>query len=69
MVDPDSAGGETTEDAPLTQTFVWKNRIRCEQNAVRLREEGIRVSAIRLPPYVYGRGGTISSRRGQSESG
>ncbi len=58
MVDPDSAGGETTEDSPLSQTFILKDRIRSERHALRLSEDGVRVSAIRLPPYVYGRGGS-----------
>ena len=58
VVDPDPAGGETTEDAPLSQTFVLKNRVRSERHALRLADAGVRVSAIRLPPYVYGRGGS-----------
>lgn len=55
---PDPSGGETTEDAPPTQTSVLKDRIRSERHALRLSEDGVRVSAIRLPPYVYGRGGS-----------
>ncbi|KAK9342695.1 hypothetical protein V1522DRAFT_415389 [Lipomyces starkeyi] len=58
VVDPDPAGGETTEDSPLAQTFVLKDRIRSERHALRLSEDGVRVSVIRLPPYVYGRGGS-----------
>lgn len=58
LVDPDPAGGETTEDAPPSQTFVLKDRIRSEQHALSLKEQGVNVSAIRLPPYVYGRGGS-----------
>lgn len=58
VVAPDPAGGETTEDSPLSQTFVLKDRIRSERYALRLSEDGTRVSAIRLPPYVYGRGGS-----------
>lgn len=58
VVAPDPAGGETTEDSPLSQTFVLKDRIRSERYALRLSEDGVRVSAIRLPPYVYGRGGS-----------
>lgn len=58
VVAPDPAGGETTEDSPLSQTFVLKDRIRSERHALRLSEDGVRVSAIRLPPYVYGRGGS-----------
>ncbi len=59
FVEPDPAGGETTEDSPLsTRDFALKERIRSERHALRLRENGVRVSAIRLPPYVYGRGGS-----------
>ncbi|KAK9311123.1 hypothetical protein V1524DRAFT_443521 [Lipomyces starkeyi] len=58
VVDPDPAGVETTEDSPLAQTFVLKDRIRSERHALRLSEDGVRVSVIRLPPYVYGRGGS-----------
>ena len=58
VVDPDPAGGETFEDSPLAQTFVLKDRIHSERHALSLSKEGVRVSAIRLPPYVYGRGGS-----------
>ncbi len=58
MVEPDPAGRETTEDSAISETFVLKGRIHSERHALRLSEEGVRVSAIRLPPYVYGRGGS-----------
>ncbi len=58
VVAPDPAGLETTEDSPVSQTFALKDRILSERHALRLREAGVRVSAIRLPPYVYGRGGS-----------
>jgi len=58
VVEPDPQGGETTEDSPLSETFVLRHRIRSERHALRLSEDGVRVSAIRLPPYVYGRGGS-----------
>lgn len=58
VVAPNPAGGETSEDSPLSETFVLKDRIKSERNALRLREDGVRVGAIRLPPYVYGRGGS-----------
>jgi nucleoside-diphosphate-sugar epimerase len=58
VVAADPAGGETTEDSPLSETFVLKDRIRSEHHALRLSQDGVRVSAIRLPPYVYGRGGS-----------
>jgi nucleoside-diphosphate-sugar epimerase len=58
VVEPDAQGGETTEDSPLSETFILRHRIRSERHALRLSEEGVRVSAIRLPPYVFGRGGS-----------
>jgi nucleoside-diphosphate-sugar epimerase len=55
---PDPSGGETTEESPLAQgTLPLLKRIRSERHALSLSEKGVRVSAIRLPPYVYGRGG------------
>jgi nucleoside-diphosphate-sugar epimerase len=59
VVAPDPAGGETTEDSPLSETFVLKDRVLSERHALRFSEDGVRVSAIRLPPYVYGRGGSF----------
>ena len=59
VVEPDPAGGETTEDAPLSQTFVLRHRIRSERNGLRFSQEGVGVSVLRLPPYVYGRGGSF----------
>lgn len=58
LVEPDPAGAETTEESPLARTFFLKDRVRAEQHALRLAEQGVRVSAIRLAPYVYGRGGS-----------
>jgi len=59
IVAPDPAGGETTEDSPISETFILKDRVRSERYDLRLSEDGVRVSAIRLPPYVYGRGGSF----------
>ena len=39
VVEPDRAGGETTEDSPLSQTFPLKDRIRSERHALRLSED------------------------------
>jgi len=58
VVAPDPVGGETTEESPLSETFVLKDRIRSERHALDLSGAGVRVSAIRLAPYVYGRGGS-----------
>jgi len=55
---PDPEGGETTEDSPISETFILKDRILSERHALRLAEDDVQVSAIRLPPYVYGRGGS-----------
>jgi nucleoside-diphosphate-sugar epimerase len=58
LAEPDPAGGETTEDAPIAQgANPLLKRIRSERHALGLGERNIRVSVIRLPPYVYGRGG------------
>lgn len=57
FVTPDPSGGETTEDAPIEMSFRLSQRIRSERHALALAENGVHVSTIRLPPYVYGRGG------------
>lgn len=57
VVAPDPAGGETEEDAPLSETLILKDRIRLERRALQWSNEGVRVSAIRLAPYVYGLAG------------
>lgn len=55
---PNAAGEETTEDAPVAQgANPLLKRIRSERHALGLGERNIRVSVVRLPPYVYGRGG------------
>ena len=59
IVDPDPAGGETDEDAPISKTFVLKDRIKSEQFALSLTDKGIIVVVLRLPPYVYGRGASF----------
>jgi nucleoside-diphosphate-sugar epimerase len=58
LAEPDPEGGETTEEAPVAQgANPLLKRIRSERHALGLGERNIRVSVIRLPPYVYGRGG------------
>jgi nucleoside-diphosphate-sugar epimerase len=59
LAEPDPSGGETDETAPVTTTFVMKDRIRSEEHALRLAKDGVRVIVIRLPPYVYGRGASF----------
>jgi len=58
VVEPDPNGDETLEEAPISKTFVLRERIKAERHALSKVNEGVKVSAIRLPPYVYGRGGS-----------
>lgn len=48
-------GAETDEDSPLDEKPL-NGRIFAEQHALALANKGINVSAIRLAPFVYGRG-------------
>ncbi|KAI1501584.1 NAD(P)-binding protein [Biscogniauxia marginata] len=57
VVDPDPQGAETTETAP-ENTHPINDRIACERNALALSKSGVNVCAIRLAPFVYGRGGS-----------
>ncbi|PYH92703.1 putative NAD dependent epimerase/dehydratase [Aspergillus ellipticus CBS 707.79] len=52
-----ATGAETDETSPLSEKPL-NNRIVSEQNNLKLCEKGIKVSAIRLAPFVYGRGGS-----------
>ena len=52
----DPEGNETDEDSPLWEKPII-DRIKSERHALRLKNEGVRVIAIRLAPFVYGRGG------------
>ncbi|KAG4430478.1 hypothetical protein IFR05_014040 [Cadophora sp. M221] len=55
VVEPDPEGGETDENSSLLENpFV--PRYRSEAYALGKAKEGVRVSAIRLSPYVHGRG-------------
>lgn len=58
VVEPDPYGDETLEEAPISKTFILKDRITAERYALNKVNEGVKVSVIRLPPYVYGRGGS-----------
>lgn len=53
VVEP--TGRETTEESALAKKPL-NGRISSEQHALKLVNKGIKVSAIRLPPFVYGRG-------------
>ncbi|KAJ5719551.1 hypothetical protein N7493_007129 [Penicillium malachiteum] len=50
-------GLETNEQSPLSEAPL-NDRIKSEQYALRLCDQGINVSVIRLAPWVYGRGGS-----------
>lgn len=52
-----AAGAETNEESPLWEKPL-NGRIKSEQYALALSEKGIRTTAIRLAPFVYGRCGS-----------
>ena len=52
-----ATGSETDENSALWEVPI-NGRIKSEQHALELSDKGIRVSAIRLAPFVYGRGGS-----------
>lgn len=55
-VQPDPEGGETDENGPpLVNPLI--DRLRAEQHSLSWNQKGVRVHAIRLAPYTYGRGG------------
>ncbi len=56
-VAPDPSGAETTESSP-PQPNPINDRWKAEVAALKLADKGIRVSSIRLAPWVYGRGGS-----------
>ncbi|KAI1757538.1 putative NAD dependent epimerase/dehydratase [Xylaria castorea] len=57
VVEPDADDGETDEAAPGNSN-PFNGRIRCEQHQLSRAGNGVRVSAMRLPAFVYGRGGS-----------
>lgn len=59
FITPRADGGETAEDAPLNKNFVLSERSEAERAALKFVESGAHVVAVRLPPYVYGRGGSF----------
>ena len=58
VVAPDPEGKETDEWSPGSDDFVLKDRIHPERVSLALAKRGVRISALRLAPYVYGRGGS-----------
>ncbi|KAI1371328.1 putative NAD dependent epimerase/dehydratase [Hypoxylon crocopeplum] len=57
LASPDPTGAETTEASPLPENPILPRHL-VEQYDQGLAKKGIRVSTIRLAPYVYGRGGS-----------
>ncbi|KAA8650786.1 hypothetical protein EYZ11_012282 [Aspergillus tanneri] len=57
MVAPDASGGETDEISPLAENRVISRHL-AEANSLSWAQKGVRVTSIRLPQYVYGRGTT-----------
>ncbi|KAI1398901.1 putative NAD dependent epimerase/dehydratase [Hypoxylon fuscum] len=53
----DPKHGETDETSPLWEEPL-NDRIGCETHALKQASKGIRIIALRLAPYVYGRGGS-----------
>jgi len=54
----DPNGGETDETVPVDENFPLKARMISDQDAMEKNKEGIRVSLLRVAPFVYGRGGS-----------
>ena len=55
---PASDGGETDETAPINEGFVLGKRARAERAVLDLAKQGAHIVSVRLPQYVYGRGGS-----------
>lgn len=55
VVAPAPHGGETDEEAPINEGFVLGKRVHAERAVLKMAGH---VIAVRLPPYVYGRGGS-----------
>lgn len=58
MVAPAPNGGETDENAPINEGFVLGKRAHAERAVLKMADHGAHIVAVRLPPYVYGRGGS-----------
>lgn len=55
---PDPNGSEVDEDAPNDKNSPLKIRTTSDDNATAKAKDGIRVSTIRLAPFVFGHGGS-----------
>jgi nucleoside-diphosphate-sugar epimerase len=56
LVEADN-GKETSEDSPIVKEAL-NLRVKAEEAALKFKDQGVRAMAIRLAPYVYGRGGS-----------
>lgn len=59
VASPAPDGGETDETAPPCEGFVLGKRIEAERAVLDLAKQGAHVVSVRLPQYVYGRGGSF----------
>ncbi|PWY83653.1 NAD(P)-binding protein [Aspergillus sclerotioniger CBS 115572] len=56
FIQADPEGKETDEESPAAPDGHFTVRVEAEKKALAWAEKGVRVSVIRLPQYVYGRG-------------
>ncbi|MCU1250037.1 MAG: NAD(P)-binding protein [Edaphobacter sp.] len=59
VTEPSPDGLETTESSPLSADSMPRMRTASEDTTLGLVDEGVRASVLRLPPYVYGSGGSV----------
>ncbi|KAI8947568.1 putative NAD dependent epimerase/dehydratase [Xylaria longipes] len=57
LVEPDANDGETDETAP-EHSNPFNGRLKCERYQLSRAGKGIKVCVMRLPAFVYGRGGS-----------
>ena len=58
VVAPAPDGGLTDEAAPINEAFILGKRIHAEGAVLELSKQGAHTVSVRLPQYVYGRGGS-----------
>ena len=58
LAEPDPTGRETTEESPAITKMPFSLRLESEKRALDWSNEGMGIVSVRLPPYVYGRGGS-----------
>jgi len=59
LATPAPDGGLTAETASINEGFVLGKRIHAERAVLDLAKQGAHVVSVRLPQYVYGRGGSF----------